>query len=525
MYIFGKYIGDEIDELKKLGKNPKVLFLMRDAYLPSQTCQTLFGESFGKNINISRFSSYAATFRTQDDIDNYLIPLISTGRFDDFLNQLLLPKRITDDILSKIKNEHDQQRAFVSLIHEPKTMAIIFENSKLYCQRLLRYLEHEIDLKRGDTLVLIDLGYTGTTQKLLSPIFRDEMQVEIIARYLISLCAPGWTTIARRGLIDGTWCDSRSMHAIVLFIALFEQLCTSNKNSVIDYDENGNAIFSESTLSRHQHQQLQSIQAECLRFVSEANKYFSDNQLKISHSTFKEIALAELGRLLYFPSEIEVCYLESFKSDMNMGSNELYSVFDQKKGLESLRKRGIFFSHMEKHGAGMRLNSSVEMRVAGLEFAMMFFAHHRLGLKFKQEDCTIRRDKIELIVLQNNQPAQIIVDAVPTYNGFYSITIPVGNFQIGLLFGRKYSWLQLISAERIQSHAYLNENESLYSENVLDKLISNKMIDHGKYLLECQFPDSLVMVPTLQAADDKNSYLMRLIFRPIVTRDVTIQVS
>jgi FMN phosphatase YigB (HAD superfamily) len=521
MYIFSKYIGDEIEELKKLGKKPKVLFLMRDAYLPSLACQTLYGESFGKNINISRFSSYAASFRTQDDIDNYLIPIISTGRFDDILRQLLIPKDIADNILTKIKLEHDQQRAFINLLHEPKTMQVIFEQSKLYCQRLRRYLEREIDLTPGDTLVLIDLGYTGTTQKLLTPIFRDEMQVEIIGRYLISLCAPGWVTLARRGLIDGTWCDSRSMHAIVLFISLFEQMCTSNKNSVVDYDDEGTAIFTESKLSMQQHQQLQLIQSECLRFVSEANHYFTQHELAISNSTFKEIALAELGRLLYFPSEIEVCYLESFKFDMNMGTSDLYSVFDQKKGLDSLRKRGIFFSHMEKHGVGMRMNSSVEMRVAGLEMALMFFAHHRLALKFKQEDCTVRHDKIELIVLQQNLPSQIVIDAIPTYDGFYSMTLPVGNFQIAILFGKKYTWLQLISAERIKAHAYLNEKESLYSENVINKLIGNKIIDHGQYLLECQFADSLVMLPSLQQASDKESSVVRLVFRPIVLRDVT----
>lgn len=519
LYAFGQFIISEIAELKKLGKNPKIAFLMRDAYLPSKVVEAL-GEASGKCISISRFASIAASFRTQNDVDQYLLTILGTGRLEDILRQLLIPKDKASKIIAAAKASKDPQRKFIELIHQPEMLRHIYQNSVKYFNRLQQYLKNELDLQLGDTLVLIDLGYTGTTHKLLAPIFKKEQQIEVVARYLISLYLPGWDALSRRGLIDASWCDSRSMHALVLYIALFEQLCTSNTNSVIDYTEEGAPIFSESKIGKQQQVQLESIQEYCLQFIRDASTFFKSTSLVVSPKMLRETAMAELGRLLFFPTETEVRFLETFEFESNLGTTDLFRIYDQQLGISSLRHRGIFSAYMEKHGSAMRLNRPAEMRAAGLELAMMLFSHHRFGLQLKKQDATLRKESLEVVVIQNNHGSHIVLDAVATFDGFYAVTIPVGagNFQVGLLFGKKYVWLEFGGIQRIDARAFLTDKESLFSEEYFDRVTMHQLTKHSEKLFECQTLESLVLIPAVQPTENTNKYIMRIVFRPIVFR-------
>ena len=125
----------------------------------------------------------------------------------------------------------------------------------------------------GDTIVFVDLGYTGTTQLKLQKIFKKEYKINIYGLYLISFAMPAWRR-NRSGLIDASWCDNRLMHMLVSYIALLEQLCTSNEFSVIDYEKNGKPIFNETHLGNQQHSKLVNIQKNCLNFIKDAAGFF-----------------------------------------------------------------------------------------------------------------------------------------------------------------------------------------------------------------------------------------------------------
>ena len=93
MYTFARFIVDEIEQMKSAGKQPKVLFLMRDAYLPSIVCEALTGQALGKRVHISRFAAYAASFRTTNDVEQYLVDVVKSNRFREISHQLLLPEK------------------------------------------------------------------------------------------------------------------------------------------------------------------------------------------------------------------------------------------------------------------------------------------------------------------------------------------------------------------------------------------------------------------------------------------------
>lgn len=518
MYSFGRFILEEIEKIKCAGKQPKIMFIMRDGYLPSLVCDALSEAPIGKRISISRFAATAASFRTKEEIDVFLIGVIPTNRFKEIGKQLLLPDELVKSMLQTCMKASDPAYKFVEMINKADTTKLIIKNSSAYRERLKQHLKNELDIQAGDTAVFVDLGYSGTAQRLLEPILREEMQIDVAGLYLISLGVAGWNT-SRSGLLDAAWCDERMMRTFVSFIALLELVCTSNGASVVDYDAKGQPIYSELNDNKKQDGKLKLIQSECLRFVKDADAFFKAANKAISIRELGESAMAELGRLLFLATENEIRYLETFKFDLNLGTNDVFSAFDQNAGLNSLRKRGLFFSFLEKNDKSWRPTSSLELRAAGIELAVTLMASNRFGLEFGMKDLSLRREQLEVIAIRNQEVSRATMEAVFTHDGYFSLAIPVGsgNMQIGLLFGQKYEWVQVECAELIQMNAYLTTTESIFSEDCWSLVALGQMNDKGGKLFECVVDASLMMVAVPQKSADKK-YILRVVFRPVVKR-------
>lgn len=516
MYAFAKYICNEVEKIQALGKKPKVLFLMRDAYLPSLICEAIAGKSIGHRVRISRFASYASSFRSKQDVDRYLVDVVASKRFNDICRQLLLPEKVATPLIQQAEKYANSPYQFMQLVHQDHILKIIFEKSSAYRKRLKRHLENEVGLEKGDTLIFVDLGYTGTTQLLLENVFRDELNVEIIGRYLIQLRIPEWEK-SRAGLLDPSCYDDRTLLSLVAYIALLEQICTSNDKSVVDYDDKGNPIYSDTTVNIQQHNKLKDIQSECVRFATELEIFSQNTKLNLDEKILRDVALTNLVRLLYLPTQIELDYLQSFQFDLNLGTADLLKVFDQSEGLTGLRRRGMFF--MEKNLKSMRTNYPAELRSAGLELAITLLAQHRFDFDVRVKDLSLRRETIQLIVMRSSQASQIEIEAIPTHDGYFSLLIPIGsgNFQIGVLFGMNYQYLQLESADVIKTAALFGSKESNHTFDATSQLSADQMSDKGGGLFECQSEAAiLIFNPTMQL--DEHNHVLRLVFRPVVMR-------
>jgi hypothetical protein len=342
------------------------------------------------------------------------------------------------------------------------------------------------------------------------------LNVEIVGRYLISLRTPLWEK-TRAGLLDPSWCDDRAMQTIVNYIALLEQICTSNEKSVIDYSEDGAPIYSDTSMSKGQHGKLDLIQAEVLRFIRDANHFISKNKMTISAETLRDMAMAELTRLLYFPTDIELDFLKSFEFDVNMGANDVLNVFDQEKGLSGLRRRGLFF--MEKNLKSMRTNYPAELRSAGVELVLTLLQQHRCGFDIRVNDLSLRRESLNVIAIRAGNATQTIVDATPTFDGYFSLIVPVGSgdFQVGIQFGLRYQWVQIESVELIVTTALYGSKESEHTQDASANIIVDQMTEQATGLYECQSDTSLlVYVPNGRLGN--HNYALRVVYRPIVTK-------
>lgn len=514
MYSFAQFILEEVEELKQQGKKPKVLFLMRDAYLPSLVCEALAGQAIGKCVRISRFASFAASFRSKEDIDRYIGDNVLSFRFYDICKQLLIPEPMAKVLIQKAVQANNPAAEFIKLIHLPETLKTIINESKAYYERLKHHLEKEVGLEKGDTLVFVDLGYTGTAQVKLEPIFKKEMDVTILGRYLISLSTPNWQQ-SRKGLLDASWCDERTMHMLVSYIALLEQICTAPEKSVIDYQEDGTPIYSETSVSKGQHSKLELIQAECIRFAKEAKQFFDASGKAPSSIALRDAAMAELGRLLFLPSQTELDFLQSFEFDLNLGTKDLLEVFDQEKGLMGLRKRGLFF--MEKNLKSMRTNYPAELRSAGMELVLTLMAHHRYEFDVRVTDLSLRREVINVIAIKGGQSNQTKVEALPTHDGYFSLIVPIGNgeFQIGLQFGLQYQWIQIESADVIVVNTLYGSKESENTKEVWENLVFDQMVEKGNHLYESLSNAGLIVYLPTSMANQQAHYALRIVFRPI----------
>ncbi|MFZ2314435.1 MAG: HAD family hydrolase [Gammaproteobacteria bacterium] len=518
MYSFAHFIRDEVQKLKQLGKNTKVLFLMRDAYLPSLICEAINGEPMGPRVRISRFAAIASGFRTEKDINRYLTYGVASQRFSDLARQLLLPKGLSDPIIEKANKAEKPQLKFLKSIQKPDVIKFIIKASSAYRKRMMRHLEKEADIKAGDTLVFVDLGYTGTAQVELTPIFKD-MDIEVVGRYLISLQSPGWEA-NRSGLLDSSWCDHRTMQTLIAYVALLEQLCTSNDASVVDFQEDGTPIFSKSKVNDKQGMKNEPIHEACVRFAKDAEAIFTKNKIGMTSQMLRDITLAELGRLLFLPTQTELDYFLSFQFDLNMGTEDLLRIFDLNSGLEGMRKRGLFF--MERNVKSYRTNYPAELRSAGAELVLTLMAGHRFGLDFRPDDISYRKEKLDILIVKNGHALETNIDAKYTYDGYFSAVIPLGkgDIQAAVLFGKHYRWLEIDSINLISVNSLFGASESQDTIDGSSFTATEHLTNRGGKLYECANQNAfLAYMPNLNKEIRLNpdlNYVMRIIFRPTV---------
>ncbi len=521
MYSFAHFIREEVEALKQQGKKPKVLFLMRDAYLPYLATEAINGSPMGAKIKISRFASIASSLSCEKQIGRYLTLSFRSIEHEDLCKQLLLPKQIADKIIAKAKLAKDPNAALIELIKTPDIIQLIIDASSQYRARMIKHLEKEADIKPGDTLVFVDLGYTGTAQVQLTPVFK-ELGMDVVGRYLISLQSAGWKE-NRKGLLDSSWCDHRTMQTLVSYIALLEQLCTSNEASVVDYEEDGTPISSKSKVDAKQGMKNEPIHAACVQFIKDAERLFKENNIQFTPVMRRDVALGELGRLLFLPSEAELDYFLSFQFDVNMGTESILRIFDLNSGLEGLRKRGMFF--MERNIKSFRTNYPAELRSAGAELVFTLLAGHRYGIGLLPDDMSYRKEKLELVIANDTQSFTTQVDAKYTYDGYYSATIPLGkgNMQIAILFGKLYKWLEIHSIDLINVDALFKTHESLGTMEGRDFTTTQDMHKHDGTLYECNNENSfLAYIPNHKKdfkLNTKLNFALRIIFRPTVRRN------
>jgi len=515
MHAFGRWIEEEALSLSATRERVKLVFLMRDAHLPLETYRAIGGQVPACAAQISRFSAYAASFRRQEHVDQYLAHFAQNLTLEMIARQLLLSEERTQWLIAQAESTPQPLQTFLAAVRKPDVLTEIVAASTAFRERLRLYLTRQVGMEPGDTLVLVDLGYAGTIQRVLGPVIGEEWGAEVFGRYLL---ATGSVDERHKGLMDRTWLDPRALEALQPYVGPLETLSADQGASAVGYEDDGQPIFEANQIDEAQRSIVFEIQAECLRFAREADAYFRASHRMPPSTILRDEALASLARMMFFPSALELEHLSQFKLEINLGSGVARQLFDLDAGMDGLRRHGLFY--MGQTQSGTRMSVPAELRAAGLELSLSLLAQSRFGLDLTRNDWTLRKAAVQVVLARDSRSAQVSVDATPTHDGFFCVVIPLPDAQadVGLALGRDYEWLQLHSAELVPvSGGRVVRGTEI---DALPLLAYSGVQDVGHGLLQFADAEALVMLPAGSWSFEGKAAL-RMAFRPIACRSET----
>ncbi|WP_194723864.1 HAD family hydrolase [Noviherbaspirillum malthae] len=509
LYAFADFILQELGRIRQQGRIVKVGFLLRDGYLPAKACEALFGEEVGGFLNISRFTAVAAALDSEDKILKQVAEKISPDNMGFLARQFLLPSDLTDRIIAKARRAERPMREFANLIRQKETLNVILSNSRQFRQRLIKHIQRVTGVQSGDTLMFIDLGYSGTAQTQLQQILKDDLNIDLIGRYLLAAEVPEGQKF-RKGLIDPSWADNRIISALTSYIAALEMVCTQNAPSTIGYDDGGMPVFADTALPPTQHAVVSTIQQACLDFIKDYATLAPCHRPRREEMQMAHGAAIDLARMLYFPTSSEITCLQAFQFDVNLGTDMKMALFDLEEGITGMRRQG--FGYMNEYADNMRTNYPMELRHLDISLSTLLFAQNRYNFKLVTAKSSYRTEQVPVLIASSHSHSSSQLTAYGTHDGFYSLVLPLSNhYNVAALVGQRYAWMQIDTLQLVEKEAMHNASDLILGKDVLFDQMAHQ--GNGLYALEA---GAMIYLPVATA--DVRKYVCRLTFRPIAHR-------
>ncbi len=509
-HAFSIYLRDQLARLAEGGRPVKYAFLLRDGYLPSLAFAAFSGVQGCPQVNVSRLTAGAAALRTRDDVMLFLSKNLAPTNLKEVAAQLMLPPEISQDIIAKALLERRPERAFCRLVMRDDNLSKVFLASRQIRQRLYTHLRQQTGLARGDTLALIDLGYSGTAQTALSAVLRDELDVDLQGIYLISSRASAQQA-DRRGLVGSDWADERLILTLTAYIGTFEMLCTKAQASVIDYTEDGEPVLGAVGTKGQQSAVVQQMQAACVQFVADAVALPARCQPRLTAQELGRQVVADLGRLLYLPERDEIACLTGFEFDVNKGSDLVLALADLPAGTREFRRHGWAMIHNQD--AEMRIGYPMELRYLDLALSTTLIAAHRYGFGIRPGLASYRLESVPVLYATATEHWQVPIEARAGHDGYFVMNLILNSkLSTAVLWGQQHEWLQIDSIEKVLLTNHRDRKLlTLGSDVVLDGIES---IANG--LLHCSQQGLMFIAPGV-ASDDRR-YRIQVVYRSIAAR-------
>lgn len=485
-----------------VGKPVRILFLLRDGYLPHRVFRAMFPAMADRcvPVELSRYTATAASFTSADAVRNFL-NLAREGDPTALARQLLFTPEESRTLSSRGMTH------FLDTVRRSQNIEKIVRRSGRFAARLRTYLK-SLGVEQGDAVIFADLGYEGTVQNQAEPVLREQMGLQIAGRYLL-LREHSFSGLDKRGYFDASRHDWRTLDSLTESIAIVEQMVTVDQGSVIDYREDGAPIRKAHEFAEAQSAIRDRVQRACLDYVTQA----ADWPVPIAASDTKDArrsaAAAILARLLFLPIEQEVELLRDFYHDMNLGTDAATGLLDLEAASNGLRRRGLFYS---KNAARMYLPG--ELQPHGLPINLSIFGARRFGLELRKSDFDVGALTLPLFAAKDGGLSSLEVEAHPTADGYYQALIPVGRaeYTIGLRLGSMLEWFQLEEACFLYVDNFMKpgeEEQTLAAQPVFDS-----MEEMAPGLFRCLAKDSILLVPA-PVLKTPEPLVLSIVFRPI----------
>lgn len=517
LYNFALFVQQEIQTLQAQGAPVKTAFLLRDGHMPARACEPFLGGS-QPQVNISRFTAIAASLRTRDDVVQLLSGTLSRKSMPALLRQLLVPEHKAQQILQQANRNPRTEMEFARLVTSDKVLPLILERARAFRERLFTHVRQRTGVVAGDTLVLVDLGYSGTVQNRLRQVFQEELGVKLFGLYLVSKHT-AMDRSDRKGLIDGREVDDRLIEALTAYIGLFEMMCSKDEPSTEDYTVAGDPVHAASGPTAAQAGVVDTIQASSLRFIQEAlaipDRYRPRQQ---SSRELAQETAADIARLVYFPNAAEIQCLAAFEFEFNLGTDLLLPTANLEAGVAEYRREG--FALMNRDFAGQRIGYPLEMRYMDVSLSTTLLSQQRFGYGIKPSEASFRHETVPTLVANPTQHVLGSEQAYATSDGFFCLHLPMSaGFDLSVLWGQRYEWLQLDSIQKVaMDKSGLSEDLPLGEAVFLDGLeqVEGTLV---------KFSEAGMMYFPACSLQDHGKHMIRVVFRPILHRTLAAQDS
>ncbi len=518
---FSNWIAEEAQAIEtETGQKPKLLFLLRDGYLPAQAFLKQHPEYTDRvaMIELSRFTANASSFTDEKAIKDYLIAEVAGSQNDSYSQQR--QAAFCRQLLffgNEIKKIAQQKTAknFIAQILKPQNVKKIINRSAKFRNGLLAHLQKH-GVEQGDVVMFVDLGYNGSVQNAIAPVLAREMDLDIRGCYLLlrELMISGQK---KKGLIDKRHYDINALHSLCESIAVLEQLSTQSNGSVLGYNERGEPKRDTADIKGQQSESRDAAQAACLDYISNTGAGWHTAPTSWDNDCARRMTAAALTRLLFLPVEREVGIFENFRHDVNMGTKDMIQLIDPKGAAEGLRRRGLFYS---KNITRMYLPG--ELKQAGMQTLLPLFTSTRFGLDLRQDDFQAGGIEIPVMLANDQENMQIEVTAYPTSEGFYQALIPAGTGQltIAIMIGQICDWFQVeeVSFHEIdQFMAKKIDDDSIPASPIYDTMTEN-----APGLHRCSRESAFILIPP-PAKPSNEAVMLSFVFRPTIKRAKSVK--
>jgi FMN phosphatase YigB (HAD superfamily) len=518
MLALARRVADRALELKRAGRRPHLLFMLRDGWFPHRVYEKLIAvepelaDIPHGEAELPRFAAYASSFTENAAIEKYLTFLGPQRRYDVIAQQLLLDAKQTAKLTQGLDKRPDALQVFCKRVMQPKTLTNVATASKAFRARMMRHVRNATQAQPGDTLLLVDLGYNGTVQNLVQPTLEQELGVTVEGLYL--LLRDSHETISNMSaLLDRRTLDSRALDALLKPVSLLEQLSKTTVNSVVDYTRDGHPVRQQIERSASQDATRIAVQKAALAFVDAAlggsyARLWNDSSAR--HYT----AVAALGRMLYLPGKADIDVFSGFKTDINLGVDARVDIFDTEDAALGLRRRGLSYLN-----ATERPTLALEMRNEGIQLPLVYFTQSRFRFDLINADFNGSDQTVPVMLSRGGKCNVQQINVQSTHDGYCLALIGVDDLKadVGVMFGQKWSMVQLESVRLVSIDRLLSRHDKHDGFDVGDRIRMENIVRHGANVLQCRDRSGFmyVRIEGLGSTKPGTRYACAVVFRPL----------
>ncbi|ROP58290.1 hypothetical protein EDF81_3455 [Enterobacter sp. BIGb0383] len=519
MYAFAHFIKQQRDSLPGV----KLGFLMRDGYMPHAAYQALFPQDTdAAALKISRFTAICSAFHDRQSIINYLseklqgITRVTPAGFALMARHLMLSQARSQKIEARLKKRNYSPEYLGKALLANDVVQETLARSAAFRGRLIAHLHNALQLRAGDTLMLVDLGYSGTAQNLLAPLLEKALGITVRGCYLIAAWMPGWHK-NRTAMMNPDNADFRLIRTLTRFITSFEMLCSSHDFSVVDYSEEGVPLGENTSLSQPFLPKIRQIQQEALTCIRMA----AGLGIPTTPALWDAAAI-DLARYIYLPQAEETHLLAGLNFDINLGTDLVKKMVDVTEAVDYMRRYGASRLTMDENDES-RTNHASELRSCGMEYALSLFASARYALSWSMGNGTQRQQALDVMFVQDSQNARCeTLHATSTFDGYYSLYIPLVTPELAILAGKTLRDMEIHSASLVPQKALYKDRESRQSQPLVlnedyfidgatrsNNLVLNMQDDSFLYFRPQQCPEPMVLHLVYRPLNEKSPAYLR----------------